>query len=486
MTFVSDLEPKSLWRHFDQILTIPRGSKEEDRIRAYVVAHAEKLELPFQVDGTGNVVVSKPATEGYEDSPVTILQSHLDMVNEKNSDVDHDFDQDPIQPREDGDYLTASGTTLGSDNGIGVSAMLAIMEADDLVHGPLELLFTIDEETGLTGASNLDPEMLQGRRLINLDSEEEGSLCVGCAGGADSALSLPISKMPAPEGSVALKVELKGLKGGHSGIDIHLQRGNATQLLTRALWAVGQNTAFHLASLEGGNKHNAVPREAAAIVVLADQDRAAFEAGVTGTLEAIQEEFRPAEPGAQFSISQNEVPDEVWDHDSTGKVMALVVALPHGVISMSYDIPGLVETSTNLATVKPQNGTVEIGLSSRSSVASALEALRQRIRSAASLAGASVEEGDGYPGWKPDLQSELLQVVRQVHERELGTDPKIEAIHAGLECGLIGEMIPGMDMISFGPQIEFPHSPDERVHVASVDRFFKLLAATLKDLASAS
>jgi dipeptidase D len=442
--------------------------------------------LPFQVDGTGNVVVSKPATEGYEDSPVTILQSHLDMVNEKNSDVDHDFDQDPIQPREDGDYLTASGTTLGSDNGIGVSAMLAIMEADDLVHGPLELLFTIDEETGLTGASNLDPEMLQGRRLINLDSEEEGSLCVGCAGGADSALSLPISKMPAPEGSVALKVELKGLKGGHSGIDIHLQRGNATQLLTRALWAVGQNTAFHLASLEGGNKHNAVPREAAAIVVLADQDRAAFEAGVTGTLEAIQEEFRPAEPGAQFSISQNEVPDEVWDHDSTGKVMALVVALPHGVISMSYDIPGLVETSTNLATVKPQNGTVEIGLSSRSSVASALEALRQRIRSAASLAGASVEEGDGYPGWKPDLQSELLQVVRQVHERELGTDPKIEAIHAGLECGLIGEMIPGMDMISFGPQIEFPHSPDERVHVASVDRFYKLLAATLKDLASAS
>ncbi len=486
MTFVSDLEPKSLWRHFDQILTIPRGSKEEDRIRAYVVDHAEKLELPFQVDGTGNVVVSKPATEGCEDSPIIILQSHLDMVNEKNSDVDHDFDQDPIQPREDGDYLTASGTTLGSDNGIGLSAMLAIMEADDMVHGPLELLFTVDEETGLTGASNLDPEMLQGRRLINLDSEEEGSLCVGCAGGADSALSLPISKMPAPEGSVTLKVELKGLKGGHSGIDIHLQRGNATQLLTRALWAVGQDTAFHLASLEGGNKHNAVPREASAVVVLADQDRAAFEAAITGTLEAIQEEFRPVEPGAQFSISQIEVPDEVWDHDSTGKVMALVVALPHGVISMSYDIPGLVETSTNLATVKPQNGTVEIGLSSRSSVASALEALRQRIRSAASLAGASVEEGDGYPGWKPDLQSELLQVVRQVHERDLGTDPKIEAIHAGLECGLIGEMIPGMDMISFGPQIEFPHSPDERVHVASVDRFFKLLAATLEDLASAS
>ncbi len=486
MTFVSDLEPKSLWRHFDQILTIPRGSKEEDRIRAYVVAQAEEVGLPFQVDGTGNVVVSKPATAGYEDRPVTILQSHLDMVNEKNSDVDHDFDKDPIQPREDGEYLTASGTTLGSDNGIGVAAMLAIMEADDLTHGPLELLFTIDEETGLTGAANLDPEMLRGRRLINLDSEEEGSLCVGCAGGADSEISLPISKSSAPEGSVALKVELKGLKGGHSGIDIHLQRGNATQLLGRALWAVGQDTPFHLASLEGGNKHNAVPREASAVVVLDAQSRAAFEEAVTGRLEAICEEFRPAEPGSQFSISQVDVPEEVWDHESTGKVMALVVALPHGVISMSYDIPGLVETSTNLATVKAQNGTVAIGLSSRSSVASALEALRQRIRSAASLAGARVEEGDGYPGWKPDLQSELLQVVRQVHEREIGTDPKIEAIHAGLECGLIGEMIPGMDMISFGPQIEFPHSPDERVKIASVDRFYKLLAATLEELATAS
>ena len=486
MTFVSELEPKSLWRHFDQILTIPRGSKEEDRIRAYVVAQAEKLELPFQVDGTGNVVVSKPATAGYEDRPVTILQSHLDMVNEKNSDIDHDFDKDPIQPREDGEYLTASGTTLGSDNGIGVSAMLTVMEADDLTHGPLELLFTVDEETGLTGASNLDPEMLQGRRLINLDSEEEGSLCVGCAGGADSALSLPISKIPAPEGSVALKVELKGLKGGHSGIDIHLQRGNATQLLTRALWAAGQDIPFHLASLEGGNKHNAVPREASAEVVLDGSNRAAFEEAVTSGLEAICDEYRPAEPGAQFSISKTDVPDEVWDHDSTGKVMALIVALPHGVISMSYDIPGLVETSTNLATVKPENGAVSIGLSSRSSVASALEALRQRIRSAATLAGARVEEGGGYPGWKPDLQSELLQVVRKVHERELGTDPKIEAIHAGLECGLIGEMIPGMDMISFGPQIEFPHSPDERVHVASVDRFYKLLAATLEDLATTS
>lgn len=486
MTFVADLEPKTLWGHFDHILTIPRGSKEEDRIRAYVVAQAEELGLPFQVDGTGNVVVSKPGTAGYEDRAITILQSHLDMVNEKNSDVDHDFDRDAIQPREDGEYLTATGTTLGSDNGIGVAAMLAIMGATDLAHGPLELLFTVDEETGLTGASGLDAEMLQGRRLINLDSEEEGSLCVGCAGGADSALSLPVTSVAAPAGSTALRLELKGLKGGHSGIDIHLQRGNATQLLTRALWSAGQDSPFLLASLEGGNKHNAVPREASAVVVLDEQHRTPFEETMTAGLEAILEEFKPAEPAAQFSIRQVDVPDEVWDHDSTGKVMALVVSLPHGVLSMSYDIPGLVETSTNLATVKPEDGAVAIGLSSRSSVASALDALRQRIRAAATLAGAGVEEGGGYPGWKPDLDSELLQVVRRVHERELGTDPKIEAIHAGLECGLIGEMIPGMDMISFGPQIEFPHSPDERVKVASVDRFFRLLTATLEDLATAS
>jgi dipeptidase D len=486
MTFVSDLEPKPVWRHFDRILTIPRGSKEEDRMRAYVVSHAEELGLPFQVDGTGNVVVSKPGTPGHEDRTVTILQSHLDMVNEKNSDVDHDFDKDAIIPRRDGEYLKASGTTLGSDNGIGIAAMLAIMEATDLTHGPLELLFTVDEETGLTGASNLDPEMLQGRRLINLDSEEEGSLCVGCAGGADSALSLPVATMAPPKGSGAVRIDLKGLKGGHSGVDIHLQRGNATQLLARALWAVGQESSFLLADLEGGNKHNAIPREASAVVVLDAERRKSFEAAIATRFEAIRDEFSAAEPGIQFSASSVDLPKQVWDHDSTARVMALIVALPHGVVSMSYDIPGLVETSTNLATVKPLDGSVAIGLSSRSSVASALEALRLRIRAAATLAGASVEEDDGYPGWKPDLESELLAVVRRVHERELGTDPAIEAIHAGLECGLIGKMIPGMDMISIGPQIEFPHSPDERVKIASVGRFFKLLTATLEELATAS
>jgi len=440
--------------------------------------------MEHTVDATGNVVVKKPGTEGNENAPAMILQAHLDMVNEKNSDVDFDFSSDAIRPVVDGEYLKADGTTLGSDNGIGVAAMLAILEDRDLVHGPLELLFTIDEETGLTGASNLDASMLQGRRLINLDSEEEGALCVGCAGGADSTLTLPLAAAVPAEGSATILVSLAGLKGGHSGVDIHLQRGNATQLLARALFAVYPDFPFQLGSLEGGNKHNAIPREATAIIVLpADQVEGASGA-LEAELAAIRDEFLPAEPDLRWSLASAELPEEVWDQSTTKAVVGLITTLPHGVQTMSYDIPGLVETSTNLATVKPQEGSLTVGMSSRSSVASALEALRRRIRAAATLAGATVEEHDGYPGWKPDLGSELLRVLKEMHQQELGYEPKVEAIHAGLECGLIGEMIPGMDMISVGPQIEFPHSPDERVKVDSVGRFYGLLTSTLERLAA--
>ena len=484
MTFVSELEPQELWRHFDEILTIPRGSKEEEQIRQYLVAVAERNGLSYQQDGTGNLVVRKPAAAGREGAPVTILQSHLDMVNEKNSDVEHDFSQDPIRPQQDGDYLKASGTTLGSDNGIGVAAMLALMESTETDHGPLELLFTIDEETGLTGAASLDASMLQGRTLINLDSEEESSLCVGCAGGADSNLTLRLGSAETPAGTVGLTVRLHGLKGGHSGIDIHLQRANAVKLLARMLFAASLEHSFHLATFEGGNKHNAIPREATATLAVAEGVKESLAELLGGAFAEIEAEFHPAEPEMKLELSSADPPSTVWD-DATGRaVLELVNGLPHGVLSMSYDIPGLVETSTNLATVKAHNGSLEIGLSSRSSVASALVALRQRIRATASLAGAAVEEGNGYPGWKPDLDSRVLAVVKHVHQRELGADPEVEAIHAGLECGLIGEMIPGMDMISFGPQIENPHSPDERVKIDSVDRFYRLLTATLKELAA--
>jgi len=483
MTFVSDFEPRALWAHFDKILTIPRGSKEEEKIRDYVLSVAERAGLDHQVDATGNVVVRKPGTPGKEGSPATVLQSHLDMVNEKNSDVEHDFSKDPLRPVREGEYLTADGTTLGSDNGIGVAAMLAIMESRDLVHGPLDFLFTIDEETGLTGAGGLDPSLLRGRRLLNLDSEEEGAVTVGCAGGADTLLRLRLQTLPSPEKVSVHRVRLHGLNGGHSGIDIHLQRGNAIQILARMIHAVSRGTPGFLAGIQGGNKHNAIPREAWATVVIPEEQSSGFLEQVQEQFELVREEFRSADPGMALSIEDVPLPAEVWTTDTTWNVLRLLVALPHGVVAMSNDIPGLVETSANLAVVSAEGHELSVLLSSRSSVASALGWIRRKIRAIGFLAGARVDEHDGYPGWKPNLASPVLQVVKSVHARVLGSEPHVAAVHAGLECGIIGEMIPGMDMISFGPQIEFPHSPNERVKIDSVGRFYDLLTAVLEELA---
>jgi dipeptidase D len=483
MSFVESFEPRALWRHFDEILAVPRPSKKEGKIRAHVIAKATAAGFEYVVDEPGNVVVRMPGTAGHEDAPTTILQSHLDMVPEKNSDVEFDFETDAIKPVQDGDYLTADGTTLGSDNGIGVAAMLAVMESNDLVHGPLELLFTIDEETGLTGATNLDGRILTGKRLLNMDSEEEGALCVGCAGGADTDLLMAIETAPVPEGSVALSVVLSGLKGGHSGVDIHLQRANAIRLLGRFLTRAARVVDVRLAAFAGGSAHNAVPREAQAVALVSGANRAAFEAAVNAECDAAKAEFSSVDPGLAVEISDSAVPATAWTAEMTRRTLQLLDALPHGVLGMSYDIPGLVETSTNLATVKLVGDRLSIGLSTRSSVGSALEALRSRIHSAGSLAGARVEEEDGYPGWKPNMDSELLSVLRTLSEKVYGHAPEVGAIHAGLECGIIGEKCPGMDMISFGPTIEFPHSPDERVKIDSVGRFWKLLVLTLEELA---
>ena len=484
MTFVSDLEPTALWRHFDTILTIPRASKDEERMRNHIVESADRLGLAHHADAVGNVVVRKPATPGHEGADITILQSHLDMVQEKNADVEFDFATDAIVPQMQDEYLTATGTTLGSDNGIGVAAMLAVMGETAFAHGPLELLFTIDEETGLTGAARLDGGLLQGRQLINLDSEEDGILYVGCAGGGDTQLTLELGTAPAPETGVALAVALRGLKGGHSGVDIHLQRGNAVKLLGRALWSAGLlGHRYHLARFEGGSAHNAIPREAFATLVVPADGQSALLAALDREVAAIRGEYGEADPGMRLSADATTRPDTVWDGTTTERVLRLVNALPHGVEAMNYDIPDLVETSVNLATVTPVNGSLRMGLSSRSSIDSALEAMRRRLRAVGVLAGAAVEEDEAYPGWKPDLDSRLLEVVKDVHRRQFDSDPDVKAIHAGLECGILGKKVPGIDMISFGPRIEFPHSPDERVHVASVARFYTLLEATLATLA---
>ncbi len=481
-TFVSELEPRDLWSHFDTILTIPRESGQEQQMAAYVLDLARRLGLEASQDRTGNVIVRKPAKGGRSGTPITVLQCHLDMVNEKNSDADHDFSNDPIRPRRDGDYLKATGTTLGSDNGIGVAACLALMEDNQIPHGPLEFLFTVDEETGLTGAAQLGGDFLQGRLLLNLDCEEEDALYVGCAGGAGLDFNLQLDHDVTGSDESALIVELRGLQGGHSGVDIHLQRGNAVQLLARVLESAQQVVPFHLSEFLGGSAHNAIPREARAVLICSQSDLQTLCAALETDLATIGKEFRAVEPQLSSQIDSAQLPGESWSGDSTRRFLDLLNSLPHGVMSTSYDIPDLVETSASLASAHAMNGEADIHVSTRSSVKSALEALQLRLKAIGDLADCRTRELESYPGWQPDLSSPLLATTREVHREETGTDPEVKAIHAGLECGLIGEKYPGMDMISLGPQIEFPHSPDERVMIPSVGRFYQILKSLLAAL----
>lgn len=483
MTFVSELEPTSLWNRFDEILAIPRPSKKEEAMRRYVLGLAKRKGYNHREDATGNLVIEKPASPGHEGAPIVVLQGHLDMVTEKNAGISHDFERDAIVPRRDDGWVKATGTTLGADNGIGVAAILGVMMADDLVHGPLELLFTVDEETGLTGVVALDPEAiaLRGKLLLNLDSEEDGAVTIGCAGGAVSKLLLSRETSSVPEGSTVLELKLSGLKGGHSGLNIGEQRGNAVQLLARALHAAGPG--FRLASFQGGNKHNALAREAVARVIVSSDQRAAFTEAVEREIAGIRDEYRVMEPDLRFEIAQSGDSGSVWSGELGRRVLLLLNALPHGVLAMSHDIAGLVETSVNLAAVSEDESDVAVLLSVRSSVGSALLANRRRLRALADLVGARVEENAGYPAWKPNVASPLLKRFKEVHQRVQGTEPELRAVHAGLECGVIGEKFPGMDMISFGPAIEGAHSPDERVKIDSVARFYPLLTETLAELA---
>lgn len=483
-TFVAELAPTSLWTHFDELLRIPRGSKSEDAARGYVLEVAGRNDLETVTDTAGNLLVRKPATSGREDAPVVVLQAHLDMVQEKNAGVDHDFATDPIRPVRDGDWLTADGTTLGADNGIGVAAMLALVESADLQHGPLELLFTVDEETGLTGARNLSGNLLEGRLLVNLDSEEEGVVTIGCAGGGDSELRLPIAEQGA-RGGQGVRVSVRGLKGGHSGVDIHRQRGNAIRLLARALLAGVDRAGGRIVHLEGGNARNAIPREATAVVRLPDDaDPSDFRAAVEESFVLASRELASSDPGFRYEIAGEETAGTAWDEASTGRALDMLNALPHGVMAMSLDLPGLVETSANLAVARPEDGQLFVMQHSRSSIAGSLAALRRRVRSIAELAGADVTEGPAYPAWQPDVDSALLALMRSTYEDVIGEPPEVGAMHAGLECGIIGEKYDGMDMVSFGPQIEFPHSPDERVRIGSVAPFYDVLRRALERVAT--
>ena len=484
---LSALEPRSVWSHFAGIAGVPRPSKHEERIVAWIETLAGEQGWEVRKDGTGNLVLAVPATAGHEGAPTIVIQGHLDMVCEKNKDSHHDFMTEPIRPRIDGEWVYATGTTLGADNGIGVAAGLAAATDPDVVHGPLELLLTLDEETGLTGAKNLDATLITGRTLLNLDSEEDGAIYVGCAGGADVHLSLPATHEARAAGLQPHLLEITGLRGGHSGMNIGENRGNAITLLARVLHsAIESEVPFQISRVTGGDKHNAIPREAEAIVWLDTDARARLDGIVACMLEGYRVELAGVDDG--LTIGLRPCDDDgvaVLNLDARNRLVRLLMALPHGVLGMSRDIEGLVETSSNLAAVRHDGSSITILTSSRSSIMSTLQSVLDGIVASGRLAGFEVEVEVGYPGWKPDLDSPVLSVVRDVYAGLWSKPAKVTAIHAGLECGLIGERIPGMDMVSFGPQIEGAHSPEERVHIPSVARFWSALREVLARLASA-
>jgi len=482
MSAIENLEPKLVWKHFDEIRKIPRCSKHEEKIREYIINFAKKNNLKFKTDKPGNVVILKPASKEMEGKPIVILQGHMDMVCEKNSAVKFDFTKDPIQLKLKGDILTADGTTLGADNGIGLAISLAILEDKTLKHGPIEALFTVDEETGLTGAFALESNMLSGKILLNLDSEDFGIITVGCAGGGGSNIELPVKTQKVNENMQSMTIKVSGLRGGHSGVDIHEQRANAIKLLGRLLWKAQTNHKFYISEIIGGDKHNAIPREAYAKIVVDDSEKDEFISTLKAEEKNIYGEIKPIDPNFKLEVQDSKNIQTTMTGDSQVKVLDLLHSLPHGIDKMSYDIPNLVETSTNLAKVSISENKAMLHLSTRSSIKSALQDLRDRIHAVAELSGAKVTEEKPYPGWKPNLDSNILKLSKKIFKDMYGNEPKVEAIHAGLECGIIGEKFPGMDMISIGPTLKYPHSPEEQIHVSTVEKFYKYLLKILESI----
>ncbi len=480
-TAIEGLKPELVWKYFAEIAAIPRCSKHEERMTKYVLETAKKLGLPARADKMGNVVARKPASPGKERARSVALQGHLDMVCEKNKETVHDFSKDPLEIVRKGNFLMANGTTLGADNGIAVATNLAIMEDRALVHGPLEFLFTVDEETGLTGASNLGADFVESRTLLNLDSEEEGAIYVGCSGGRDTVGTWKAAFDPAPAGATPGLLKVTGLKGGHSGLEIDKGRANAVKLMNRALLALAPVGA-RLAAIEGGDKHNAIPRETEATVYLPAKRWDEAVKLLQQFEKTVKVEYKTVDPGLAVSLTalKGGRKGKVLKRGLQQKLTQAVSALPHGVIQMSADIPGLVETSTNVAAIHTTPRGVTIATSQRSSVASELDEICESVRAVFALAGSDAATSDGYPGWKPNLQSPILKIAKGTYQSLYGKEPHVKAIHAGLECGIIGERMPGMDMISFGPTLEGVHSPDEKIHIDTVERFWSFLLAILK------
>ena len=478
---LADLEPKPVWKHFAALAAIPRASTKEAAARNYVIDIATKLGLETVHDNAGNTVVRKPAHPGREGAPMALLQGHLDMVCEKNEGTAHNFDTDPIKTVRDGDWIKADGTTLGSDNGIGVSAALAVMESSDIAHGPLEFVFTIDEETGLTGAAEFPGGLLRSKYFLNLDNEETGTLCIGCSGGTKTTARRKITLRPASQGA-GWRVKVSGLKGGHSGVDIHQGRGNALRLLGRVLDSALDKLPLEIAEVNGGSAQNAIPREAFATVVLDETRGNELQALVTQAEGEARADLGGFDPGVQIAVEKVPRPDKVFDAPDAQATVALLVGLPHGVLAMSPDVPGLTQNSTNLAIVATKGDIVEFVTSQRSAIESSMQAAARMVATVFRLAGFEVEHSGRYPGWKPEPTSDVVRKLQSVHEELFGQPAKLIAMHAGLECGVIGEKYPGMQMVSFGPTIVDPHSPNERVQISTVDSFWKYLKVVLERL----
>ncbi len=481
MTTLEHLQPQSLWKYFEEITGIPRPSKHEGQIIAFLENFAIEHHLAYKKDKIGNLLIYKPGSKSHNSTSAIVLQCHVDMVGEKNSEVIHDFLKDPIKPYVDGDWVKAKGTTLGADDGIGVAAMMNVLADTSLEHGPLECLFTLDEETGLTGAFELAPNFFSGNTLLNLDSEDEGILFIGCAGGMDTNVKFKYTPQPVLNNYNAYTISITGLLGGHSGDEIHKGRGNAIKIMTDFLLEATRQAGAELHKFEGGNLKNAIPREAFATVLVSASMTESFVNLCKTFVNTIKRTFSTVDPALSFKVDKVTTPDTRLKKDFQLKLLEALKECPHGVIAWSKDIPGLVETSTNLASVRfNENDEILVTTNQRSSIEASRKNVADQIARIFSNAGAEIEHSTGYPGWAPNMNSEILRVTSQTYEDLFSEHPKVTAIHAGLECGLFLEKYPNLDMISFGPTIYGAHSPDERLNIPSVTKFWDLLVEVLK------
>ncbi len=479
---IRNLEPKSLWENFYKLTQVPRPSKHEDAIQAFMMEFGENLGLETIKDEVGNIIIKKPATPGMEGKKGVILQAHLDMVPQKNSGTDHNFETDPIDTFIDGDWVKARGTTLGSDNGIGAAAAMAVLQDKAMVHGPVEGLFTSDEETGMTGANGLIAGLLDGDILMNLDSEDEGDLYIGCAGGIDTVGVFNYTEEAVFANAAAFKISVSGLKGGHSGLDIHLGRGNANQIMNGLLMEAADKFGLRLAGVDGGSLRNAIPRESFSVIVVPEANKDAFLGFASAYAIAQQEAFKDADPGLQIDVEETGMPGSMIDEASTKGLYRAVDKCPNGVIAFDKNMPDVVETSTNLAVVKSNDGVIEMASLQRSAVDDDKDKIAKVIFDVFTEAGARAENSGDYPGWKPNVDSAILKEMKEVYNNKYGKVPAVKVIHAGLECGILGSAYPDWDMISFGPTIRNPHSPDEMVNIPTVAKFWDYLVETLKNI----